>query len=182
MFRCIWPLLFATAAISAQPRNPPRLSYATYVGDAKGAVLYGLAVDSAGYAYVSGSYAGCAFLTKLNQTATAAIWSVCLPMVQVNAVKVDAAGYIFVAGSNEAQPFRSTLLQISTIMKLSPDAKQTVYATPITGAYSEDIVLDAAGDLYLVGLADNTFRPTPGAYLPVGGRSFAAKLNPFGGD
>src|ERR1700682_1969909 len=100
VFRCIWLVLVAAVA-SAAPANLPRLSYATYysinVGTQRGSVVYGFAVDSAGYAYLSGGYGGCAFLTKLNQTGTAVIWSVCLPMTQVNSVAVDAAGYIYAA-------------------------------------------------------------------------------------
>src|SRR5260370_11891977 len=113
-----------------------------YTGAASGSVVYGFAVDSAGYAYVSGG-GGCAFLTKLNQTGTAVIWSVCLPVTQVNAVALDAAGYIYVAGSNQTPVFQ-TAVSTSTIMKLSPDAQQAVYSTSIAGSYASKLVLDKA--------------------------------------
>src|SRR5437588_10207095 len=97
----IWVVLLAAmtaAVLSAQPANPSRLNYATYAASLSGgSVLYGFAVDSAGYAYIGGgvySGSGCAFLTKLNQTGSAALWSVCLPLPQVNAVAVDRQGYI----------------------------------------------------------------------------------------
>jgi len=89
--------IVATATtVSAQLANPPRLSYATYAAQAaQGSVLFGYAVDSAGYAYLGGVYSGCAFLTKLNQTGSAAVWSICLPVGQVNAVAVDSQGYVY---------------------------------------------------------------------------------------
>jgi hypothetical protein len=56
VFRHIWLVLLLAAASSASPANPPRLSYATYVGPAAGSVVYGLAVDAAGYAPIIHSY------------------------------------------------------------------------------------------------------------------------------
>src|ERR1700694_5440617 len=97
MFRRIWLVLVAAVA-SVSAASLPRLSYATYVGSASGSAVYGLAVDTGGYAYLSGTFP-CGFLTKLNQTGTAAIWSVCLPMTEVHAVALDTAGYIYVAGN-----------------------------------------------------------------------------------
>jgi uncharacterized protein (TIGR03437 family) len=172
--------LFAAVTVLAQSANPPSLSYATYVGTAPVSAVSGLAVDRSGYSYVSGLDSGCGFLTKLNQAGSAIVWSVCLPMAQVNAVKLDAAGYIYVAGSNAIRPFSNNFVQVSTIMKLSPDAKQTVYSTSMIGTYAAKLDLDRTGNVYVMGWADKTFVPTPGAYLISGGYSFAAKLNSLG--
>jgi alpha-tubulin suppressor-like RCC1 family protein len=171
--RHIWLATLVAAVASAAPANPPRLSYATYVGAPSGSVVYGLAVDSAGNAYVSGMFP-CGFLTKLNQTGTAAIWSVCLPMTEIHAVAVDAAGYIYVAGNNQTQQYAS--LSTSTIMKLSPDAQQTVYSTSISGAYAVRMVVDRAGNAYITGLASSNFKATPGAYLTVSPRLIRVRL------
>jgi uncharacterized protein (TIGR03437 family) len=183
VFRYIGPVLLVASAAAAAPANPPRLSYATYVGTPSGAVVYGFAVDSAGNAYVSGAYRGCAFLTKLNQTGTAVVWSVCLPMTQVNSVAVDAAGYIYVAGGNQMQAFEP-VVSTSTIMKLSPDAQQTVYSRVIGGTYASKLILDRTGNVYITGLADSSFQTTAGAYLTVdpsaGWTVFALKLNTSG--
>ena len=183
MFRRIWLVLVAAAA-SAAPANLPRLSYATYVGSAQGSYVFGFVVDSAGYGYVSGINLGdCAFLAKLNQTGTAVIWSVCLPMTEVDSVAMDAAGYIYVAGGNQASPFQP-VVSTSTIIKLSPDAQQTVYSMVIAGAYTTKLVLDRAGNAYITGLANSSFQTTPGAYLTVnpsrGWTVFAMKLNSSG--
>ena len=179
MFRRI-SLVLVAAAVSAAPANLPRLSYATYVGTARGLVVYGLAVDAAGYSYVSGGYyPGCgAFLTKLNQAGTAMIWSVCLPMTEVHSVTLDTAGYIYVAGNNQNQPF-TTVLPKSTIMKLSPDGQQTIYSTVIGGTYAGKLVLDRGGNAYITGLADSNFKATAGATLTTG-KAFAVKLNVSG--
>ena len=138
-------------------------------------------MDSAGYAYVSGG-GGCAFVTKLNQTGTSVIWSVCLPVSEVHAVALDPAGYIYVAGNNQGQQY--AFLSTSTIMKLSPDAQQTLYSTVIGGTYATRLVLDRAGSAYITGLASPSFKATPGAYLTVspsvGSSAFAVKLNTSG--
>ncbi|MGI8741749.1 MAG: SBBP repeat-containing protein [Bryobacteraceae bacterium] len=175
MFTRVWPFLITAIAAFAQPANPPRLGYATYIGTA-GSYLYGLAVDQSGNAYVTGAL-GCASLTKLNPTGTAVVWSVCLPVSQVNSVAVDAASYVYVAGSTQAS---SNVFPTSTIIKLSPDAKQTIYTASMVGAYAAKLVLDQTGNVYLTGLADKTFTPTRGAYLTTGGYSFAAKLSTLG--
>src|SRR5438067_693910 len=133
-------LLIAAALISAnaaQPVSSPRLIYATYFGTGPNSIFYSLAVDSAGYAYVAGSGPGagnldCGFLTKLNQTGTTAVWSICLPVTQIDGVAVDAAGYIYAVGSNPPVNFVHT----TAVMKLSPDDRRILYAAQIGGAYA----------------------------------------------
>src|SRR5690349_14081607 len=164
----------ASAGASFQPANPPRLSYSTYASPQIGTVT-DLAVDSTGYAYVAGVYSGCAFLTKLNQSGSAAVWSVCLPVGQINAVALDGQGYIYAAGSTRDQQS-----SISTVMKLSPDAQQSIYSTSVGGTEITTLAVDHAGNVYAGGWADPTFRPTSGAYLIRGGQSFALKLDSTG--
>jgi uncharacterized protein (TIGR03437 family) len=182
VFKYIWLVLLAAAAASAISVNSPRLTYATYLGPESGSVLYGLAVDASGYAYASGTYGGCGFLTKLNQTGTALIWSVCLPMNEIHAVALDAAGYIYVAGNSQNQ--QSSDRSTSMILKLSPDAQQTLYTTSIEGTYATRLVLDRAGNAYITGSASQSFKATTGAYLTKGPATgltaFAVKLNILG--
>ncbi len=179
MLRRFLFLLLTALTAAAQPANPPRLSYATYVGEGPSSAVYGFAVDSVGYVYVSGRNSdGCAFLTKVNQTGTAAIWSICLPMYQANSIALDASGHVYIAGNN--QPFFSAAIQSSTILKLSPDAQQTLYSTSIADAYATKLALDHGGNAYLTGWAGAAFKATPAAYLTTGGQAFAAKLNSTG--
>ena len=85
----------------------PKVVYATYVGESPmNKIFQPLAVDAAGFAYVSG--VGCpvggatsnAFLTKLNQSGTAAVWVMCLPMSNVYGIAIDGAGSVYVVGEN----------------------------------------------------------------------------------
>jgi hypothetical protein len=145
---------------------PPRLSYATYVGAPGGSVVSGFAVDSAGYAYPLGTSSGCEFLTKLNQAGTAAVWSVCLPMYQVDAVALNAAGYIYVVGGSQPSP---SGVGSAVVVELSPDAQQVVYSTSIQGASAAKLALDSAGNAYVLEVPDTSFNATPGAYLTKGG-------------
>src|SRR5438132_1026425 len=92
-------------ADTSMPVSSPKLVYATYVGTGRNSVFHSLAVDSAGYPYIGGSGPGandttCGFLTKLNQTGTAAVWTVCLPVAEVDGVALDTAGYLYVVGGN----------------------------------------------------------------------------------
>ena len=182
MFRfasCV--LLVAPALLLAQPVSSPRLVYATYVGTGPSSGVNGFALDSAGYAYLAGTGPGtgnstCQFITKLNQTGSAAVWSVCLPLSEVDAVAVDASGYIYVVGANPS----INAVHTAVVMKLSPDAQQTIYSTQIDGAYAGRIAPDAAGNAYISGSADSTFQATAGAYMSTGGNAFAVKLNTTG--
>lgn len=162
--------------------SSPRRVYTTYVGTGTGQDSYvnALAVDLLGYAYVAGfgrsdsSLQG--FLTKLNQSGTGVVWSVGLPIWEVDSMALDTSGHIYIVGDNP--PVDSS----SVVIKLSPDATQTIYSTKI-GGYHDAITVDAAGDVYVAGEADSTTRATPGAYMTTGGgafASFAAKLDASG--
>ncbi len=181
MFRHFLLLSLLSANALAQPANPPLLSYATYLGIPLGA----FAVDSAGYIYTGAIYpdgigpdgprpVGCSALTKLNQTGTAVVWSVCVPISYIYVVAVDASGYIYVSGG------ASQNMYPSTIIKLSSDARQTIYSTSLAGTLVSNFVLDGGGNLYMTGGANAAFQPSPGAFLAKGGATFAAKLNPTG--
>jgi len=172
----------ATALADATvPVSSPRLVYTTYAGTGPNSVLRGLGVDAQGYSYLVGSGPGagdtsCGFVTKLSQTASATVWSVCLPLSEVEGVALDASGYIYVVGSNPPVNFVNT----SLVMKLSPDAQHTIYSTQIGGTYGDTIAVDLAGNAYISGSSDSSFKATPGAYMTSGGLAFAVKLNAAG--
>jgi len=106
----------------------PVLSYATYLGGTGGDVAYGIAVDSSGNAYVTGSTAsanfpttsaeqntsggdGDAFVTKFNSTGTALVYSTYLGGNGSdigNAIAVDSSGNVYVVGSTTSTNFPTT--------------------------------------------------------------------------
>jgi uncharacterized protein (TIGR03437 family) len=168
-------LILLQFGLEAQPSNPPALTFATYAG----ITVYGLAVDSNGFAYVGGQSTSCASLTKLNQTASAAVWSLCVPGDHVSAVAVDGQGSIYAAATSSLQQTQS--LQ-STILKLSPNGQQTLYSTSLAGVSVTRLVLDQEGNVYLLGIPDSNFQATAGTFLTTGaaGTSCAIKLDTNG--
>ncbi|HYL74827.1 MAG TPA: hypothetical protein VEU96_11520 [Bryobacteraceae bacterium] len=181
MVRVLFLLLSAAVASWADRVviDSPRLVYATYVNNGPGSVVNGLAVDSQGFAYVVGAgpqqgAPRCAFLRKLNQTGTAAVWSVCLPMYQIISVALDAAGNIYVMGDEQENG------SSSRVLKLSPDGQQTLYSTPILAAHARALAVDLIGSAYIGGVALTGFNVTPGALQAGQGGDFALKLNTRG--
>ena len=173
-------LLVTLAHAFSQTALLPKLVYATYLGTGRNSVFQALSVDSAGFMYVAGAGPGsaegstCTFLTKLNQSGTAPVWTVCLPLAQVDGLAVDAATNIYVVGLNPP-----SISRISTVIKLAPDAQQLIYSTPIGGS-SGKIALDQSGSVYVLGLTDSTFQTTPGAFSTLPSRGFVEKLDPSG--
>ena len=136
------PLPLGFAVGSYDHRQPlvidPVLSYSTYLGGTGGDVAYGIAVDSSGNAYITGTTgsvdfpivsaeqptyggSGDAFVTKLNPTGSGIIYSTYLggsgPDTG-NAIAVDSAGNAYVAGSTSSAGFPTV------------NAFQTVYGGP----------------------------------------------------
>lgn len=176
--------LFTSAghADPATPVSSPRLVYATYVGSGRNAVVHGLAVDSAGYVYVGGSVekqdgSSCGLLTKFDRNASSTVWSICLPVGEVDGVAVDSAGSVYAAGGRLPG---TPLPTVATVFKLSSDAQHTIYAAQIPGAYNAKIALDVSGAAYITGMNDTSFQATPGAFMTSGGTGFAMKLNAAG--
>ena len=186
-------VMFAITALGPRagtvPVSSPRLMYATYVGTGRNSVLRGLAADFEGYSYVAATGPavdgkGCGYLSKLNQTGTAAVWSTCLSVTEVDGLVLDSAGFIYVIGTSH--PFFGNGLTFppgapSTVIKLAPDGATILFSTQIPGATASVIAVDSSGAVYVAGKADQTFQTTAGAYSanPLN-RGFAAKLNPDG--
>jgi uncharacterized protein (TIGR03437 family) len=200
-------LLYCLPSLAAIDTSP-LLSYSTYLGGATGSFIGGFAVDSSGYAYVSGGADPSTFpftappppscwnfLAKLNLTGTGLVWARCLPVLAGGPIALDRSGSIYVAGNNNDS--------VSAVLtKLSPDATNIVYSVTIPDANVRSIAVDADGSLYASGLAQPGLQTTPGAYqtrfprtscfgggngnprrLPppcVVGNAFALKLNPSG--
>jgi uncharacterized protein (TIGR03437 family) len=203
----------------------PRLSYSTLLGGAGAEAAIAMTVDSSGNAYVTGAttsleypvaspYQGAAnptavdaFVTKLNATGTALVYSTYLhggdDTDQVaEAIAVNGKGEAFIGGSTESSSFPTTpgAYQTTTtdaccsdgfITKLSASGSSLVYSTYVGGADADDIsalAVDSFGAVYATG------ESTTAAIFPArtaaiqaanaggAGDAFALKLNPAGSE
>ncbi len=133
------------------------LVYSTFLG---GGFSSGIAVDSAGNAYVTGSTSATDFPTK-------------------NPLQATFAGGTTSGGAYGADAF---------VTKLNATGSKLVYSTYLGGSgqdYANGIAVDGAGDAYVTGTSSSTnFPTTPGALqtvLPLGGpQAFVTALNPAG--
>jgi hypothetical protein len=202
----------------------PVLSYSTYFGSRSGAdSLTAVAFDAAGNIYAVGSTSsadlpttpgalqpgapqpgsgfGDAFVTKLNPSGTAVLYTTYLGGSGVDdaaAIAVDAAGTAYVTGSTSSNDFPTTAnafqrgsLGVSShpfIAKLSPTGAALAYATylgtknEIASAFG--IAVDEAGQATIAGYTDSSsFPTTPGALQRTSAGNydaFLARLNPDG--
>jgi hypothetical protein len=211
---------FAVGAYDA--RRPliidPVLAYSTYLGGGSIDGGNGIAVDAAGNAYVTGSTASTdfpstpgafdttdnanteAFVTKLNTSGTALIYSTYLGgSSRENFVRggvvVDSAGNAYVTGDTSSTDFPTTPgafqgtnggFEDAFVTKLNASGSALVYSTYLGGNDIDDglgIAVDTSGNAYVTGLADSTNFPTANAFQGtknVGDDAFVTKLNAAG--
>jgi hypothetical protein len=214
----------------------PVLEYSTFLsgsGNANYALLgaagNAVAVDSEGNAYVTGSVYSTnfpvtegafettdpgaeyqtptAFVTKLNATGTALVYSTYLGGSggdYGSAIAVDAAGGAYVAGQTGSTNFPVTTGALQTtnkgaakgtitgfVAKLNPSGTNLIYSTYLGGSTYDGanaIAVDAAGEAYVVGQTSSSdFPVTQGAYQTTNkaapaqtSNAFVAKLNSAG--
>ena len=206
----------------------PGLAYSTLLGGSSHEVGAAVAVDASGNAYITGltqspnfptrpgsfdrtGSAGNkldAFVTKLNPTGSALIYSTFLGGSNFEwgrAIAIDTAGNAYVAGQTQSSNFPTTggafdrtfnvdncprcgIDQYDTfITKLNPSGSGLVYSTFLGGTSLDDalaIALDGARNAYVVGqTVSGNFPTTPGAFDTTanGGQDgFVTKLNPTG--
>ena len=196
------------------------LLYSTYLGgnnqgDVRGDKGYGIAVDSSGNAYVTGftdstnfpTTTGAfqtilegglenAFMTKLNASGTALIYSTYLGVNSVGSgIAVDGTGNAYVTGSTGSNfPTTTSAYQPilegttnSFVTKLNPAGTSLLYSTYLGGNNSDEaqgIAVDASGNAYVTGFTDSTnFPTTAGAFqTSLGGNqnAFVTKVNATG--
>src|SRR5437899_3019675 len=189
------------------------LVYSTYLGGSGFDAGLGIAVDAAGNAYVTGgtfstdfpttlgafqttsSGGNDAFVTKLNPTGSALLYSTYLRGAFGESIAVDAAGNAYVAGIARPTDFPTTLGAFQTagggafVTKVSPTGTGLAYSTRLGGVSGGDggqgVAVDAAGNAYVTGGTDSTdFPTTANAFQPAYGGgpedAFVAKLNPTG--
>ncbi len=217
----------------------PVLSYSTYLGGSGYDAGGGIAVDSSGNAYIAGTTASSnfpttsgafqttfkggafpfhvpadAFVTKLNPTGTALVYTTYLGGTggeSGGGVAVDSAGNAYVTGGTDSTDFPVTAGAFQTtfggsgftgccqpgdafVTKLNPAGSALVYSTFLGGSGWEvghSIAIDGLGNAYVAGETHSTnFPVTAGAFQTsfrgsygCGGNTnsgFATKLNPSG--
>jgi hypothetical protein len=173
------------------------LVYSTYIGGTSSDWGYSIAVDDSGHAYVTGSTSGIyvitpgafqtgfgggawdVFVTKLNATGTALIYSTYIGgggNESGQSIAIDDSGNAHVTGSAEAgYPMTPGAFQTTNggftdvfVTKLNPSGNALVYSTFIGGAGEEighSIAIDSSGNAYVAGRTSSTdYDITPGAF------------------
>lgn len=198
----------------------PILSYSTFFGGSGTDYLNAMALDAAGNIYLTGnttsadfpnsgayqSQPGGAFITKLNPSATAVIYSTYLGGLRDsplnggggptgNGIAVDRDGNAFVIGSarqgewplvNALQPVFGGGQYNAVIAKIDAGGSRLLFSTYLggNGSVGNDVALDAEGNPIMIGNAQSGFPTTPGAFqtFPNGGGNgaFVAKLKASG--
>ncbi len=197
------------------------LVYSTYLGGSGHDSGNGIAIDSAGNAYVAGdTYSGNfpvlyafqgsngggqdAFVSKLNPSGSALVWSTYLGGSGgdlSNAIAVDASGNAYVTGGTTStnfpvfQPLQSGNAggQDAFVTKFSSDGRALAYSTYLGGSggtvaaneMGTAIQVDTSGNAYVAGMTSSPNFPTVNAFQSVRGGggmdAFLSKLNPAGG-
>jgi hypothetical protein len=188
------------------------LVYSTYLGGS--AAAGGIAVDSSGNAYVTGSTASfdfptvnafqasdrgmgdTAFVTKLNSTGSALVYSTYLGGSSGdygNAIAVDSSGNAYVTGLTDSDDFpTASPLQgnnhcsngpTAFVTKLNSTGSALIYSTYLGGSTTDmayGIAVDSSGNAYVTGTTWSSDFPTANALQPslLGEQNaFVAKLN-----
>lgn len=199
------------------------LIYSTYLGGAAGDICRGIALDSSGHAYVTGTtqsdnfpifrarqsvkggdcidiFSNCsdAFVTKLNPSGSALIHSTYLGGASRSQMPsaagdsgsglvVDEAGNVYVTGTTASNDFPLIRAFQNAraghgdifIAGMNSTGGELSYSTYFGGAGDEsasDIGIDAAGNIYVTGIATSTGFPTTGGSFQPG---FAGSFESF---
>jgi hypothetical protein len=207
------------AFVSKLNKRGTALVYSTYLGGSGGggADGEGIAVDSSGNAYVTGSThssdfpttAGAlqstsgggfdAFVSKLNSTGTALVYSTYLGGSIDDygfGIAVDSSGNAYVTGYTDSINFPTTAGALQTtygggyadvfISKLNSVGTALVYSTYLGGKggdVGDGIAVDSSGHAYVTGYTVSiNFPSTPGAFETITGglTTFVSKLNSGG--
>jgi hypothetical protein len=198
------------------------LIYSTYVGGTCADAANAIAVDSSGNAYITGvtgstnfpTTSGAfqtskasthynAFVTKLNSTGTALLYSTYLGgnvIDEGNGIALDSGGNAYVTGETNSTNFPTTSGAFQTsiansddypsafVSKFNPTGTALVYSTYLGGNGGDEafgIALDSSGNAYITGLTASTnFPTTSGAFRTTlgssNGNAFVTKLNSTG--
>jgi hypothetical protein len=215
----------SNAFVSKLNPSGTALVYSTYLGGEGGSSGFGIALDSAGDAYVTGGAGpsfpttpgafqttcgnvgtcGNVFVTEINPAGSALVYSTYLGgsggFVSADSgsgIAVDGAGNAYVTGAaNSNFPVTPGAFQTvcncsspyyyggAFVTKLNPTGSALVYSTYLSGsggAFGTGIAIDNWGDAYVTGQAGKNF-PTANAVQGYGfgpSNAFVTKLNPAG--
>ena len=195
----------------------PTLAFSTFLGGSGMDRGDGIAVDASGNAYITGNTfssnfpvtpgafqtqkAGIgesdAFVTKMNATGTALIYSTYFGGSNRDAgndIALDSAGNAYITGLTDSSDLPTTPGAFRTspvlsdefdsfAMKLNATGTALVYSTYVGPISASGIAVDAAGNAYLTGQANADHPTTPGAFQTTPGGSsdaFVTKLNSTG--
>jgi len=191
----------------------PVLAYSTFLGGSGSDAGIAIALDKGGNAYVMGmtfstnfpitegafqTTFGQVFVTKLNPTGSALLYSTYLGGGTGRAIAVDADGNAYVTGMTFSTNFPTTLGAFQPtsdgsgdafVTKLDPTGSALLYSTYLGGSGGEEgkgIAVDAAGNAYVMGTTNSgDFPTTTGAFQTTFGGgldndTFVTKLNPAG--
>jgi hypothetical protein len=186
------------------------LVYSTYLGGSGTDAASGIAVDSSGNAYVAGTGSpnnfpttpgafqdlpgGSVFITKVNSTGSALVYSGFLGGREGTDIAVDSYGNAYVTGQvgshnfPTVNPFQATFgggILDAYVAKLNPEGTALVYSTYL-GGNGEDqglgIALDPSGNgnVYITGFTASTDFPTVNPFQATFGGiadAFVAKIS-----
>ena len=193
------------------------LIYSTYIGGNAEDIAYSITLDASGNSYITGSTksinypitAGAfqssneflwdIFVTKLNATGTALIYSTYIGgggRDEGSSIAVDTSGNAYITGYTESSNYDITPGAFQTtyagsrdvfISKLNATGTTLLYSTFIGGGNFEEgysIALDALDNAYITGYTESsTYDITPGAFQTIyeGNKDvFVSKLNATG--
>ncbi len=172
--------------------------------------MNGLAVDTAGNAYITGSTyynwpttpgaynvntSGSVnnYVTKLSPTGSALVYSTLIGAGEASAIALDAAGNAYTTGSAQGSypttpgAFQGvSRVDDAYVTKLNASGSALVYSTLLGGTGADagrGIAVDSLGNAYVAGsTTSNNFPVTPGAYkvTSIGAGIFVTKINSAG--
>jgi RHS repeat-associated protein len=181
----------------------PTLLYSTYLssGGVNTDFGSGIAVDAVGNTYITGGFAGSAFVDKLNSTGSAVLFSTTFGdnYTSGEAIALDSAGNTYVTGATTSLTFPTlngyqTTCNPGNISQCSPlgDAFLTklsttgviLYSTYLGGSGAENglgIAADNSGSAYITGATDSIDFPTktPIQTCPAGDTTCGQLINNF---
>jgi hypothetical protein len=197
--------------------NGGSLTFSTYLGGSQDDVANGIAVDTSGV-YVAGNTGsanfpttvgawqfamaglGNGFITKLNTTGTARVYSTFLGAggESLNGLAIDSNGNAYVTGAAVTATFVTTTTAFQKtcsscaggisdgfVSAIDPTGSSLVYSSFLGGAALDEgvgIAVDSSGDAYVTGVTQSVNFPVVASLQTFGGtqNAFVTEVNPSG--